>query len=311
MESGTKLDALTQEELIKLVERIYVKYPHGEEILSKIAHCHNYSEHSAEPECMLIKGDTGSGKTTISRRHEQKHPRYESAEGTIVPVLSATIPIPATPKSLVTKLLGKLGDPQAERGTLVTQTLRLYELLRLCGVRLIILDEFQHFQDRDSNKIMQTISDWLKELLNETRVPIVLMGMPNCDLILAANLQLARRFSVRETLEPFGWNHSNAATQKRLRDDFRRFLAMLDKQLPLAKRSNLSDPITAYRVYEATQGKIASIVKLVRRSVELALEQCAEMVDLEILSIAYMERLAHDQPKKANPFSVTFRCEQV
>lgn len=304
--SKTDFDGLTPEGLLELVERIYVKYPRGEEVLSKIAHCQTYSEYSAEPECMLIEGDTGSGKTTMSRRHEQKHPRYESASGTVIPVLMATIPVPATPKSLVTKLLKKLGDPVAERGTIVTQTLRLHGLLKACRVQLIILDEFQHFQDRDSKKILETISDWLKELLNETKIPIILMGMPNCGAVLEANSQLRRRFAIRESLEAFRWKDADVAKQKQLRDDFRRFLQMLDKQIPLAKRSNLSDPVTAYRIYEATEGKIASIVKLVRRSVALALQDGEEIITLQILSTAYTERLAHDRLDKDNPFLPLF-----
>ncbi len=295
-------DRMTIEARLNMVERIYVSYPRSQEILSKIMHCHFYSMNSAEPECMLIKGDTGAGKTTLYRRYEQQHPRVEAKERTIIPVLSATIPVPATPKSLATKLLANMGDPFAPRGTLVSQTLRLYELLKRCEVRLIILDEFQHFIDRDSNKVLQTISDWLKELINETKVPIVLIGMPNCEKILEANRQLKRRFAIHETLEPFGWEHDKPEIQKSLRADFRRFLAVLDKQLPLKDRSHLADPDTAYRIYCATQGKVASIVNLIRRAVMIALYNGEELISLETLARAYKERFQHDQPNIENPF---------
>lgn len=232
-DKNRNFDGMAIEDRIALVEHIYVAYPHSEEILSKIKHCHQYSMTSAEPECMLIKGDTGAGKTTLYRRYEQDHPRIVMKERTLIPVLSATIPVPATPKSLATKLLLKMGDPLADSGTLVAQTLRLYKMIKACGVQLIILDEFQHFIDRDSNKVLQTISDWLKELLNETRVPIILIGMPNCDLILEANRQLRRRFAIRESLDPFKWKHADPKIQKQLSDNFRRFLTAIDNQLPL------------------------------------------------------------------------------
>jgi hypothetical protein len=287
---------------LRLAEQIYVAYPRSLDILAKIEHCHQYSIISAEPECMLIKGDTGTGKTTLYRRYEQNYPRIVTRECTIVTVLSATIPVPATPKNLVTKLLLKLGDPLGESGTLLNQTLRLCWLLKKCQVRVIILDEFQHFIDRDSNKILQTISDWLKELLNETRVPIILIGMPKCDRILDDNPQLRRRFAIRETLEPFGWKHNDSKTQKNMRDDLRRFLKLIDEQLPLKERSHLADITTAYRIHEATHGNIASIVKLLRRAVVLALTIGAESISLEMLATAYDERLRDVQPKLRNPF---------
>ncbi|MDT7806723.1 MAG: hypothetical protein QOJ70_536 [Acidobacteriota bacterium] len=293
---------LTTEERLNMVERIYIAYPRSEGILAKIKHCHSYSSMSAEPECMLIIGDTGAGKTTLYRRYEQQHPRVETKERSIIPVLSSTIPVPATPKSLATKLLVKMGDPLAQSGTLLSQTLRLYVLLKRCEVRLIILDEFQHFIDRDSNKVLQTISDWLKELLNETRIPVVLIGMPKCEQILAANRQLKRRFAIHETLEPFRWKHDDPQIEKTLRDDFRKFLSMLDKQLPLKERSHLADIEIAYRIYCATQGRVASIVNLIRRAVLITLSDGEELISMERLSRAYKERLEYDQPSVKNPF---------
>jgi hypothetical protein len=301
-DSNIDFDGMTIEDRINIVEKIYVAYPRSDEILSRIKHCHHYSLTSAEPECMLIKGDTRTGKTTLYRRYEQQYPRVVTKEITIIPVLSATIPVPATPKSLVTKLLVKMGDPLAHSGTIISQTFRLYEVLKRCKVRLIILDEFQHFIDRDSNKILQTISDWLKELLNETRIPIVLIGMPNCDQILEANSQLRRRFAIREKLEPFGWEHDDPQVKKQMRENFRRFLTMLDKQLPLKERSHIGDPKTAYRIYCATHGKVAGVVNLLRRAVGITLVDGEERISLEVLATAYNDRLKYDQPKIKNPF---------
>lgn len=294
--------SMTAEERIKLAERIYVVYPRIRAILSKIKHCHQHSMTSAEPECMLIKGDTGAGKTTLYRHYEQDYPRVETKELTTIPVLSSTIPVPATPKSLATKLLTKMGDPLAASGTLVTQTLRLQCLLKRCGVELIILDEFQHFIDRDSNRVLQTISDWLKELLNESRIPIVLIGMPNCDLILERNSQLRRRFGVRESLEPFKWEHPDPEVQRQVRTEFRRFLKTLDEQFPLIERSNLADPATAYLIYSATKGSVASVVKLLRRAVSLTILNGEEKVTLETLADAYDQCLAAERPEAKNPF---------
>lgn len=287
---------MSTEERIRLVEQIYINYPRLEEVIKMIEHCHQYSKHSAEPECLLITGVTGAGKTTLYKRYEQKFPRYITEDGTIVPVLSVAIPVPSRVKSLVTRLLVTLGDPLAEKGTILNQTFRLKKLLKECGTELIIMDEFQHFIDRDSKKILQTVSDWLKDLLNETHIPVVLIGMPYSDQILEANKQLKRRFAARTSLAPFGWETDEE------QEEFRKFLKVLDRRLPLMERSHLADTEIAYRIYCATEGTVAYVMKLVRRATAIALEQGSEQLTLEILAQAFDERLAADDPARENPF---------
>src|SRR6267154_5586550 len=136
------------------------------------------------------------------------YPRKFTEEKTIVPVLYAQVPVPATCKNLVTSLLNAIGDPAAEKGTMISQTFRLRRYIEVCEVELLILDEFQHFQDRDSLKVLKTVSDWLKVLMDETGVPIVLAGLPYSHTILDAenNEQLRRRFALRIELESFCFN---------------------------------------------------------------------------------------------------------
>jgi hypothetical protein len=189
-----------------------------------------------------------------------------------------------------------LGDGAAERGTSVTQTLRIINRVDDCGVEIIILDEFQHFIDSDSNAVLVNVSNWLKDLINETRKPVVLVGMPHSEVVLRANPQLERRFSMRESLEPFGWNTSAK------RDEFKSFLKHLDRHLPLPKRSNLSDHETAFRIYCATNGFIGYVMKLVRRAAIMAIDRAADCLGIELLAESYDERLAAGASGRVNPF---------
>jgi energy-coupling factor transporter ATP-binding protein EcfA2 len=137
---GVNSAALTSDERTVLVEQIFVNFPRLNRVKEKIAYCHQHSKVAAEPECLLITGQTGAGKTTLCQVYSEQFPRSQTKEGITSPILSALIPVPATAKSLVTRLLDKLGDPMAVRGTTVTQTLRLVRLIRECEVELIILD---------------------------------------------------------------------------------------------------------------------------------------------------------------------------
>jgi DNA transposition AAA+ family ATPase len=288
-------------EKISLVEKIFIEYPRLTKLLDVIAYCHEYSKVAAEPWCALITGWAGAGKTKLYEYYMQRFPRQITESGTVVAVLSARIPErPSVPK-LVTVLLDKLGDPAAAKGNATSQTLRLYHLLKECKVELIILDEFQHFVDWDSLKILKTVSDWLKNLIDETRIPVILIGMPYSDVVLNAvgNSQLKRRFSLRHRLDFFGWQ------TKAEQDDFRGFLGCLDKQLPLAQSSRLSDPIMAFRFYCATNGVVAYVMKIARRASVLAIERGSQRVELDMLAQAYDELMMPEDPSRKNPFSVS------
>jgi type II secretory pathway predicted ATPase ExeA len=284
----------------ELVERVYVRFPKLVYLYAKIKHCLEYSKISAEPECMVIKGPLGSGKTTLIRAFARDYPRQVTEERTIVPVLSLRVPIPASVKSLVEAMLFAFGDKAYNKGTTTRQTIRLRGYIEDCETKLIVFDEFQHFMDRDSLKVLKTLSDWLKNLIDDTRKPIIMVGMPSCDAVLdePQNEQLRRRFSARECLAPFDWSN------KEQRDELRKFLQLLDEKLPLLECSHLSGFNMAYSIYTATGGTIAYIMKLVRRATILALDDEAERLDHDHLAQAYEELLATNNPTEENPFGV-------
>jgi hypothetical protein len=215
-----------------------------------------------------------------------------------MPVVTAAIPVPATAKSLATRLLVALGDPLAERGTTVQQTLRVVRMLKECRVELLILDEFQHFIDRDSNHILLTVANWLKDLLNESKVPLVLTGMPYSEVILQANAQLERRFQQRLQLAPFGWDTPEQ------QNELRTFLRYVEEALPFPEPSHLSDTQLARRLYCATAGVTGALVKPLRRAAVLAVMRGVPRVTLALLAEAYEERWAAGQPRLPHPFRV-------
>jgi|SoiMethySBSTD1v2_1073268.scaffolds.fasta_scaffold04443_10 Bacterial TniB protein. len=301
-----KYKNMSIEDRIRLVEDLYIHFPRNDAALKAIKECHEHAKVANEAEGLLVQGDTGAGKTTIIRLYAREHQRTLTDEGSIVPVLCASVPVPATCKSLATALLTAIGDPAAERGTQISQTNRLTRYFQACNIELLILDEFQHFQDRDSKKILKTVSDWLKLLMDQTRVPIVLSGLPYSHTILDAvgNEQLQRRFAARIDLEPFGYETSAE------RQDFRRFLNAIDDNLPLAEKSNLADPATTLCIYEATNGVVANVMKLIRRATVIALESNSEILTFEILSLSYEQWLAANNPSKPNPFDAILHASK-
>lgn len=308
-----KYQDISIEDRLSLIENIFVMHPSFQRCFNTINECHEYSKISKEPLCALIRGEPGVGKTTLCEKYEQAHPRVELNEKTEISVLITRIPIPATSKNMVSALLIALGDPLADKGTTYNQTVRLFRLLKECEVEIIILDEFHHFIDRDSDKILHTVSDWLKQLINEARVPIVLVGLPHSIGILEANSQLKRRFAMRgDELTNFRWlekTDKNELTTKKTNhasflndntNDFRIFLKILDDALPLAEDSNLAGQVLAYRIWKATDGNVNRTMKLIRYAARLALKKGNEKIILSYLEEAFEKLFAGDFTE--NPF---------
>ncbi|HHF0484566.1 TPA: TniB family NTP-binding protein, partial [Vibrio antiquarius] len=190
---------------IQRVKQIFIGNPQISEILSDIAECREFSDGVAEPDCMIVVGDTGSGKTTIIDKYLSENPRKEHNEGSVVPILFTTLPPNATPITASEQLLSDLGDPFAfQKGKdHVELTKKMVELMRECRVDLIIIDEFQHMIDRKNKEVLHSAADWLKLLIVRSKIPVVLFGMPYSTVILDANSQLAGRFELQHKLEPF------------------------------------------------------------------------------------------------------------
>ncbi len=292
--SQKSLKEMTISSRLYIANNVYVLYPRFKEILDSIDDCHHLSNLKDEPECLFLQGETGAGKTTILKSYSQNYPRYQTPDGTIVPILEVTIPSPATVKSVVTKLLWELGDPAYDKGTTSNQTIRLIGLMKDCGVSLVFLDEFQHFIDRDSAKVLKTVSDWLKNLILDTKVPVVLIGLPEAETVFQFNSQLSRRFANRHNLNPFSWKDSGR--------EFRTFLHAVESQLPLMEESNLACEEMALRFYYASDGIVAYVMKLIRYGTHLVLKRGQEKLDLNVLASAFEKYVKADKPHKKNPF---------
>jgi predicted AAA+ superfamily ATPase len=287
------------QERILRIELIYVLSPDLTDVFETIKYCHHYSRHYSEPKCLLVTGPPGVGKTSLAEYYIKNYPRIKMEEADEVPVLYLKIEVPATPKNLVAALLAALDDPAADKGSIGSQTRRFRKYLKDLKTELIILDEFQHFIDKDSLKVLKTISDWLKLLIDNAKVPVVLMGMPYSRIILdtRGNEQLKRRFSLRRAIEPFRWGETSGEQK-----DFRNFLKLVDSQLPFNKRAELAGKTMAFRFYCATNGVIYYVMDIIRVAALSAIKQSMETITLDLLADAYDESLASAYPDRENPF---------
>lgn len=288
---------MTKEEKINQIWQLEILHENMKSILTSIEECHQSYFRKGDNSNMFISGETGLGKTTICYHYAAKYPRQNDESGTLVPVLYTRTPSSPTLKSLTTKMLDDLCDPAAEKGSFVKQKIRLKELIQACGTQLVILDELQHLIDADRERILKSVSNLVKELIEELQVPIVMVGLPESLGVLTSNRQLGRRVSQRPMLSEFRWDDE---TQRR---QFRSFLKTIDEKLPLEKSSQLATFDLAKKIHFASDGVMDHFMKLIRHAAQIAVELDLDHIDLPLLSHVYDKHIAALFPERFNPFA--------
>lgn len=234
-----------------------------------------------EPSCILITGDTGTGKSRfLTRYHEAHAPRR--IDGRIKQcALLAELPVRATMQGAATALLKALGDPGAEKGKLIDQTFRVRRLVKEQNVEVVLLDEFQHIVEASGERTINKVGDWLKQLAKAANVPLVLTGMPNSAAVLDANKQFAGICPYRFVLDGFG--ERTTAERKA----FRQFLALVDAQLPFDQLSSLGEQTTASALFLATRGSLRQLARLLQEAAFHAIDRCAPSIGAEDLAFGF------------------------
>jgi hypothetical protein len=290
--------SLTKRERIALVYRIRIWYPRMKQIYDEIVRAYEINPITPDPECLAVLGRFRTGKTTIIESFCNQYPRQILTETTQVPVFKVVIPAKATIGNLLVTLLDTLGDPLAGRGTIGSKLTRLQRLVSDCGVKMIILDEANHFVDRDSQRVLHDVSNMMKNLIKEQNIACVLVGLPYTEEVLRVNEQLGSLFGDPRLLEPFCWDTDHPETVQ----EFRMFLHQFEQQLPLPPQTFLSSQELAWRCFVATQGKVGYVMRLLRRSAENAIQQDCTSLTVEHFAAAFDQTLAGKRRGLKNPF---------
>ncbi len=275
------------------ISKSIIPYPRFEELVREIEQCIELSKATGEPHCMLLDGETGTGKSTVIKYFVRENKRYEASTGIVIPHLILTTPSPVTVKGMASVMLEKIGDPAYDRGSQTSMNARLVNLIKECNVEMVILDEIQHLIRSDTDKVLNDVSDWLKVLIKETGVPFLIVGIKGkAKRILQANSQLERLFPVRETLKPFGIQDL---------DSLSNFILTIEQNGLIKFSDDLSRQELVHRIYCATCGTVGHIKSLLVYASFLQQEQNLTEITPSLLSQAFIKRLSTHLNVK-NPF---------
>lgn len=280
-----------------IANKLLVLHPRFRDAVHVLQRCHESRTNGGEPHCGAILGASGVGKTSVVDHYIRLHPREETETATHQPVLKVTLQPDARPKGIAADILLALEDPAWSSGTVQTLTNRAVKLLKRCGVELIVMDEFHHLFDMDRLKVMTKASQWLKVLIVNTGIPVVVCGMPEAEHVLRAE-HTERRFKERIALNCFTWR---TATGRR---EFCGMLKKLDDSLPLAQASALAEEALAGRFYLACRGVPDYLMTLIRGAFAEALQRGSERIEQSDLARVYEANLAQQRvlAEQSNPF---------
>ena len=279
---------------IAYANKLIVLHPRFREAVALLERCYQASKQAHEPICGALLGSSGVGKTSVVDHYRRLHPPEETETASRQPVLKVSVQPDASPKGIASDLLLALGDPAWSAGTVQTLTNRAVKLLKHCGVELIVLDEFHHLFDVDRAKVMTKASQWLKVLIVNTGIPIVVCGMPEAEYVLRAE-HTERRFKQRLTLRCFTWRSPQGQRE------FCGMLKRLDDTLPLEDPSGLAEAGMAGRFYLACRGVPDYLMTLVRGATAEAIHRGSERIELSDLARVYERCLAQQRVLAEQP----------
>lgn len=269
----------------------------------RLEQCFTYSDEGLEPICIALVGETRTGKSRALEECENNHPKKRYEDGLQVPILRVKTPSKPTVKGLVELMLRAIGDPKFSAGTENAKTIRLLTLMRNVGTRMVMIDEFQHFYDKGSHKIMYHVADWLKILVDDSRVALVVAGLPTCRAVIDQNEQLTGRFLSPVFMPRFDWSNDEQ------REEFIAILnAFHESMSAYFDLPKLGSDDMAFRCYCGTGGLIGYLTKFLRQAVWNAIDSGIKTITLEALAHAHDQAVwAKDGFTTINsPFSRSF-----
>lgn len=286
-----------------IVESTLVPHTAFQEVSQRLEQCYSYSNGAAEPICLAVVGESRTGKSRVLEECFESHVEERTSEGLQIPVLRVKTPSKPTVKGLVELMLETMKDPKFDSGTENRKTARLRTLMVNAGTRMVMIDEFQHFYDKVSHKVAHHVADWLKILVDNSPVALVVAGLPSCLAVLEQNEQLGGRFLSPCLMPRFLWNTDEH------REEFMgilgAFQGSLGRHFDLPQ---LDSAEMAFRCYCGTGGLIGYLTKFLRQAVWDALDDNRTVISLEHLAAAH-DRSVWNKVKLSDvrsPFSRSF-----
>ncbi|UCU93348.1 TniB family NTP-binding protein [Hydrogenophaga taeniospiralis] len=277
------------------VEKIYVKHSQFATALQQLDRLFQLGTELSTPLGMRLIGPPGVGKTALLRYFRDSLPSsalYDKTCG----VLAIRLPNRPYSGHLIRALLGQLRYPftSGTHRQLYERRRVVFEALKSKGTRLIVLDEAQHLVSRSAAGSPKTIegdaAEFLRELMDETRVSLVLSGSKDLDDLSLSLDHLSSRINLRIELNEFALDASWGG-----------FLKVYSKLATVFDMSLITEPDVIAKLHVSTRGNARQFRQLIIEAILIAADVGKRALDYETLRTAYT-RAFGESASRSNPF---------
>lgn len=296
----------TEHPLIKKISERIVHHPRLRHALDKIIEAIEVTPAYVEARNVLVIGPEGSGKTTLldelARRYGVMKHVKALGHTREIGILLSTLPSPATPRSCAIQLLKDLGDLREHYGTALELTYQLMKLMETCNVKAVAINEFHqlltHSHHRSRN--VREVQEWIKALTNKTKIPFILVGMPESAIVIDGEPQIRRRFKHAALLGNFDRPNSRTGENEigQFATDLLMFAVCEGEWFDDASDFQ-RDFSLATRLHLATRGNPEAIKDLVIDATRIALRSDDREVRIQHFAKAYQSLIPLEKAANA------------
>jgi len=280
----------------EVAERAYVMFPEFKRALAAFDRIYQLSGQLETPQGALVQGPPGSSKTTLAKYFAKSLPQsnlFDIGYGALFIRLRAN----PTQGLVVSQLLRAVNYPFTEVRKNRVYTMRdiAFEALGQKGTRIVFVDQAHCLstqgRTRHSDVPETAASDTLREMMDETRVGLVLLADAMFKGLEQVDAALADRLSVRLNMSHF--------TEGEV---WQAFLGAFSKKIDAVDMSVITTEDGAGHTYLATSGNRRSFRRLMTEGVLIAADAGAKALTMQHLLLAF-ERTRGDGTPKANPYA--------
>lgn len=284
----------------------FVQHAALEKAMNSLYRLKNNQMFGGEQQCMLITGDTGTGKSALIKEFSSAFPGYEENGVLIQPVLVSRIPSKPDVEKMMIELMNDLGqfgsEARKSRRREIGLAEALVKMLKVCKTQIIIINEFQELIEFKSVEDRQRIANRLKLISEQAGIPVVLVGMPWASEI-SNEPQWASRLMCKIELPYFKFLNEDD------RKEFTRFVKGLACKMGFEEPPKFESDEILFPLFSATRGEARKIKHILSEALSLALWRGENTVHqqhfAEVMDSAFFDE---DNPFKL-PFKEVPLCE--